>query len=75
MVRKVLHISPRCKVCKAADTLYRKKISCLPVVDKQEKFRGIVTATDLMRALLWAYEPAETAGLIPSESSLCELSG
>jgi len=75
MAQKVLHISPRCSVCKAADTLYRKKISCLPVVDKREKLRGIVTVADLMRALLWAYEPAEKAGLIPSESSLCELSG
>ena len=71
MAQKVLHISPGCSVCKAADTLYRKKISCLPVVDKREKLRGIVTVTDLMRALLWAYEPAEKAGLIPSESSIC----
>ena len=71
MAEKVLHISPRCRVCKAADTLYRKKISCLPVVDKRGKLRGIVTVTDLMRALLSAYEPAEKAGLIPSESSIC----
>ncbi len=71
MAQKVLHISPKCSICKAADTLYRKKISCLPVVDKRGELRGIVTVTDLMRALLWAYEPAEKAGLIPSESSLC----
>ena len=71
MAQKVLHILPGCSVCKAADTLYSKKISCLPVVDKQEKLLGIVTVTDLMRALLWAYEPAEKAGLIPSESSIC----
>ncbi len=75
MAQKVLRISPRCSVCKAADTLYREKISCLPVVDKREKLRGIVSVTDLMRTLLCAYEPAEKAGLIPSESSLCELSG
>ena len=75
MAQKVLHISPKCSVCKAADTLYREKISCLPVVDKREKLRGIVSVTDLMRTLLWAYEPAEKAGLIQSESSLCELSG
>jgi CBS domain-containing protein len=71
MAWKVLHILPGCRVCKAADTLYRKKISCLPVVDKRGELRGIVTVTDLMRALLWAYEPAEKAGLIPSESSIC----
>ncbi len=69
MVPKALHILPGCSVCKAAEILYRKKISCLPVVDEQEKLRGIVTVTDLMRALLWAYEPAEKASLIPSQSS------
>jgi len=66
MVRKVLHILPGCSVCEAAEILYTKKISCLPVVDKQEKLRGIVTVTDLMRALLTAYEPAEKAALITS---------
>jgi len=71
MVRKVLHILPSCSVCEAADILYSKKVSCLTVVDEQEKLRGIVTVTDLMRALLAAYEPAEEAGLIPIESSIC----
>ena len=70
MKRKVLHILPGCSVCEAADILYKKKISCLPVIDEQEKLRGVVTVTDLMRALLAAYEPAEKAGLIPSESSI-----
>jgi len=74
IVQNVLHISPACSVCEAAEILYRKKISCLPVVDEQEKLRGIVTVTDLMRALLAAYEPAEKAGLIPSHSSIyCHL--
>lgn len=71
MARKVLHILPGCSVCEAADMLYTKKISCLPVVDEQEKLRGIVTVTDLMRALLAAYEPAEKADLITSQSSIC----
>ena len=71
MARKVLHILPSCSVCEAVDILYSKKVSCLPVVDEQEKLRGIVTVTDLMRALLAAYEPAEEAGLILSESSIC----
>jgi len=75
MKRKVLHILPSCSVCKAAEILYKKKIGCLPVVDEREKLRGIVTVTDLMRALLWAYEPAEKASLIPSQSSICQLSG
>ena len=71
IVQKVLHISPACSVCEAAEILYTKKISCLPVVDEQEELRGIVTVTDLMRALLSAYEPAEKAGLITSQSRLC----
>ena len=70
MARKVLHILPGCSVCEAADILYTKKISCLPVVDEQEKLRGIVTVTDLMRTLLTAYEPAEKADLITSQSSI-----
>jgi len=75
MVRKVLHILPGCSVCEAAEILYKKKISCLPVVDKQEKLQGIVTVTDLMRALLAVYEPTEKADSIPSQSSICQLSG
>jgi CBS domain-containing protein len=50
---------PGCSVCEAADILYTKKISCLLVIDEQEKLRGGVAVTDLMRALLAAYEPAE----------------
>ena len=70
MARKVLHILPGCSVCEAADILHTKKINCLPVVDEQEKLRGIVTVTDLMRALLTAYESAEKAALITSQSSI-----
>ncbi len=71
MAPKVLHILPGCSVCEAAEILYTKKISCLPVIDKQKKLRGIVTVTDLMRMLLTAYEPAEEAALITSQSSIC----
>ena len=69
MSRKVLHILPGCSICEAAEILYKKKISCLPVVDEHEKIRGIVTVTDLMRALLAVYEPTEKADSIPSQSS------
>ena len=72
MVRKMLqHILPSCSICEAAYILHKKKMSCLLVVDEQEKLRGIVTVTDLMRALLAAYEPPEKADLILSESSIC----
>lgn len=66
---EVLHIPPGFSVFDAADIVQKKIISCLPVIDEQEKLRGIVTTTDLMRALLAAYEPAEKDELILSQSS------
>jgi CBS domain-containing protein len=36
--------------------LHELKISCLPVIDEEKKLRGIVTVTDVTRALLGAYE-------------------
>lgn len=65
---KVLHVPPGFSVFDAADIIHKKIISCLPVVDEQEKLRGIVTTTDLMRALLAAYKPAEIDELILSQS-------
>jgi len=71
MVRNVSHISPSCKIREAADILCKKKISCLPVIDKQENLRGILTVTDIIRELLTAYELAGKANVIPSESGIC----
>jgi CBS domain-containing protein len=71
MVRDVLNISPSCKIRKAVDILYKKKISCLPVINKAERLQGIVTVTDLMRAFLDSYKPAGKVGLIPSGSGIC----
>jgi CBS domain-containing protein len=42
--------------------LYELKISCLPVVDEDKKLRGMVTVTDIMRALLSVYELFEKTG-------------
>jgi len=60
MTRKVEYISPACTAIEAVTILRRTKVSCLPVVDDQEKIRGIVTVTNLMRLMLTAYQPAET---------------
>ncbi len=70
MVRHILHISPETRICDAAEILYKEKISCLPVVDERGKVQGIITVTDLMRALLLAYEPPENAELIAGESNI-----
>jgi CBS domain-containing protein len=56
---EVLHIDSGCHITEAARILYEKKISCLPVLDAQEKILAIVTVTDLMRALLDMYEPVQ----------------
>jgi CBS domain-containing protein len=59
MTRNITHIRPDCIFYNAAKMLHELKISCLPVVDEEKKLRGIITVTDIMRALLGAYEPAE----------------
>jgi CBS domain-containing protein len=71
MKRKMLHIRPDCNIFQAVDILYMKKISCLPVIDKQDNLRGILTVTDLMRALSVIYEPAKEVDIIQSQSSIC----
>ncbi|MHC4212341.1 MAG: CBS domain-containing protein [Planctomycetota bacterium] len=71
MVRRIFHISPCTRICDAAEILYREKISCLPVVNERGKVQGIITVTDLMRALLLAYDPPEKSDLIADESNIC----
>ena len=66
MVRDVLSISSSCKIREATELLYKKKISCLPVINEDEKLQGIFTTTDLIQALAAAYEPAKEASLISS---------
>jgi CBS domain-containing protein len=35
-----------------------RKIGCLPVVDENRKLRGLLTETDILRALVDAWTPA-----------------
>ena len=56
--RAPVYILPSCGVYEVAKTMYGQRVSCLPVVDDDRKVQGIVTATDLMRALLAVYELA-----------------
>jgi len=62
MTRNVTHIRPDCSFYDAVKMLHELKISCLPVVDEEKKLRGIVTVTNVMRALLRAYELNEKSG-------------
>ena len=63
MTRNVTHIRPGCLFYDAVKMLHELKISCLPVVDEEKKLCGIITVTDIMQALLCAYEPAEKPAL------------
>jgi CBS domain-containing protein len=56
MTRNVTHVQPDCVFYDAVKMLHELKISCLPVVDKEKKLLGIITVTDVMRALLGAYK-------------------
>ena len=62
MTRNVTHIRQNCTFYNAVKMLHELKISCLPVVDEEKKLRGIVTVTDIMRALLGVYEQFEKTG-------------
>jgi len=62
MTRNVTHILPNCSFFDAVKMLHELKISCLPVVDEKRKLRGIVTVSDVMRALLKVYELIQKSG-------------
>lgn len=70
MKRKMLYIAPDCSLFEAADILYMKKISSLPVLDEMDNLRGVLTVTDLMRALITVYEPAGKGHLIPNQAGI-----
>ncbi len=79
MASDVVHILPSCSFYDAVKTMHDARISCLVVVDEGENLRGIVTVTDVMRALLTAYEltkksqaytePAQQSAAEPSQPS------
>ncbi len=59
MTPDVAHVLPDCSVYEAARTLHEMHVSCLPVVDEEHTVVGILTVTDLMRALLAVYKLSE----------------
>jgi CBS domain-containing protein len=71
MARNISHISADCRICEAAYILLKKRISCLPVIEDNEKLLGILTIVDMIRSLLGVYEPSRKIGLIPSENRIC----
>ncbi len=65
MTRDIMHAVPSYGFFNAVKMLDEKKISCLPVVDEEENFVGILTVNDVMRALLTAYELSEKSQANP----------
>ena len=63
MTRNVTHIRQNFICYNAVKMLHELKISCLPVVDEDKKLQGIITVTDIMRALLSVYEIFEKSGV------------
>jgi len=59
MTRNVTYIRQNRIFYNAVKMLYELKISCLPVVDEDKKLQGIVTVTDIMRAMHSVYERFE----------------
>lgn len=59
MTRNMVHVLPGCSFYDAVKMLHEMRVSCLPVVDEGKKLRGIITVTNVMRALLTAYELAK----------------
>jgi len=58
MTRNVITISPDTFLKKAADIMITHKIGALPVVEN-DKIVGIISETDLLKALLWLLEEKE----------------
>jgi len=59
MTRGIVKVLPSCGFFNGVSMLLDRRISCLLIVDEKENFVGILTVTDVMRALLTAYELGE----------------
>jgi CBS domain-containing protein len=59
MMAEVKHVPPNCTIYDAATMMHDLRIGSLAVTDETKKVRGIVTTTDLMRALLAVYDLCE----------------
>lgn len=63
MSDQVVSVSPDATLSFAAERMVREKLGCLPVVDEDESFLGIVTETDLIRAAWLPEEGKEDRSL------------
>ena len=52
MTRKLVSIGPDCEISLAAQRMMDEHVSCLPVIDNDDKVVGIITIHDLLRWLV-----------------------
>ena len=52
MIKKVITIGPEALVEAAADTMEKKDIGCLPVVNESNELLGILTTSDILKAFV-----------------------
>jgi CBS domain-containing protein len=51
MTQQVLTVTPQTSLSVAAQEIVARRINCLPVIDEKDRVCGIVTSTDLLKAL------------------------
>ena len=69
MTPDVEHVAPECKMVDAARMMLRLKVGCLGVVDGENRIRGIVTLTDLIRAMLSLYESTDESSSVRQKAN------
>ena len=69
MTPDVEHVLPECNILDAARMILRLKVGCIPVIDGQNNIRGIVTQTDLMRAMLSLYESTDQSSSVRQKAN------
>jgi CBS domain-containing protein len=52
MARRVLTATPETSLREVARVMVAESINCLPIVDKQQRLAGILTAADILRYLV-----------------------
>ncbi len=69
MRRGVVTIGPKDKASDAAAIMVKRKIGALPVIDKNGKLAGIITATDILKAFVKLVNDIDAANKIKKSNT------
>jgi len=69
MRRGVVTIGPKDKASDAAAIMVKRKIGALPVIDKNGKLAGIITASDILKAFVKLVNEVDAANKVKKSSS------